>query len=52
MAKTQIVIGIDIGTDTIKILAVKKDLETGKILETFFLNKIIPIHHKTLSKQE
>ncbi|MFA5009538.1 MAG: cell division protein FtsA [Candidatus Paceibacterota bacterium] len=40
MAKTQIVIGIDIGTDTIKILAVKKDLETGKILETFFLNKI------------
>lgn len=40
MAKTQIVIGIDIGTDTIKILAVKKEIETGKILETIFLNKV------------
>lgn len=40
MSKIQTVIGIDIGTDTIKILAVKKESETGKILETIFLNKI------------
>ncbi|MFA5368630.1 MAG: cell division protein FtsA [Candidatus Paceibacterota bacterium] len=40
MSKTQITTGIDIGTDTIKILAVKKDFETGKILDVVFLDKI------------
>ncbi len=40
MSKIQITTGIDIGTDTIKILAVKKDFETGKILDVVFLDKI------------
>ncbi len=40
MAKTQITIGIDIGTAVIKVLAVKKDFETGKILDVIFLDKI------------
>ncbi|MFA5013524.1 MAG: cell division protein FtsA [Candidatus Paceibacterota bacterium] len=40
MAKTQIVTGIDVGTDTIKILAVKKDVETGKVLDVLFLDRI------------
>lgn len=40
MAKTQTTIGIDIGTDAIKILAVKKDFDTGKILDVIFLDKI------------
>ncbi|MFA5086910.1 MAG: cell division protein FtsA [Candidatus Paceibacterota bacterium] len=40
MAKTQITTGIDIGTDTIKILAVKKDVDTGKILDIVFFDKI------------
>jgi cell division protein FtsA len=40
MSKTQITTGIDIGTDTIKILAVKKDIDTGKVLEVIFADKI------------
>jgi len=30
MAKTQIISGIDIGTDTIKLLTVKKEERSGK----------------------
>jgi len=40
MAKTQIVTGIDIGTDTIKLLTVRKDAETGKIVDVLFFDKI------------
>ncbi|MDD5696765.1 MAG: cell division protein FtsA [Candidatus Pacebacteria bacterium] len=40
MAKTQIVTGIDIGTDTIKLLIVRKDVETGKIVDVLFFDKI------------
>jgi cell division protein FtsA len=40
MSKTQITTGIDIGTDTIKILAVKKDIDTGKVLEVIFADKL------------
>ena len=38
MAKTQAVMGIDIGTNTIKILTAKKDVETGKIRGLVFKN--------------
>ncbi len=40
MAKTQVVMGIDIGTNTIKILTARKDIETGKIVEVLFLRTI------------
>jgi cell division protein FtsA len=40
MAKSQIVTGIDIGTDTIKILTIKKDLDTGEIQEVLSFDKI------------
>ncbi|MDD5568848.1 MAG: cell division protein FtsA [Candidatus Pacebacteria bacterium] len=40
MAKTQIVTGIDIGTDTIKILAARKDAESGKISEIIFSDRV------------
>lgn len=40
MAKTQIVTGIDIGTDKIKLLIVRKDVETGKIIDVLFFDKI------------
>ncbi|MCK9578028.1 cell division protein FtsA [bacterium] len=40
MAKPQIVTGIDIGTDTIKILTVKKDPDTGDVQEVLFFDKI------------
>ncbi|MFA5080010.1 MAG: cell division FtsA domain-containing protein [Candidatus Paceibacterota bacterium] len=40
MAKPQIVTGIDIGTDTIKILTVKKDPNTGEIQEVLFFDKL------------
>jgi len=40
MAKTQIITGIDIGTDKIKLLIVRKDVETGKIIDVLFFDKI------------
>jgi len=40
MAKPQIVTGIDIGTDTIKILTVKKDPDSGDVQEVLFFDKI------------
>lgn len=40
MAKTQIISGIDIGTDTIKLLTVRKEEESGKIIEILFFDKI------------
>ena len=40
MAKPQIVTGIDIGTDTIKILTVKKDPNSGDIQEVLFFDKV------------
>lgn len=40
MAKTQITTGIDIGTDSFKILAAKKDIETGRILDIVFVDQI------------
>lgn len=40
MAKPQIVTGIDIGTDAIKILTVKKDPDTGDVQEVLFFDKI------------
>lgn len=39
MTKSQLVTGIDIGTDTIKILTVRKDEETGEIQEVLFFDK-------------
>jgi len=40
MAKFQIAIGIDIGTDTIKILAVKKDIESGRVSDIIFMDQV------------
>jgi cell division protein FtsA len=40
MAKTQIVTGIDIGTDTIKLIVVRKDIDAGIISEVLFFDKI------------
>ncbi|HOS87864.1 MAG TPA: cell division protein FtsA [Candidatus Pacearchaeota archaeon] len=40
MAKFQIAIGIDIGTDTIKILAVKKDIESGRVSDIIFMDRV------------
>ncbi|HPD19858.1 MAG TPA: cell division protein FtsA [Candidatus Pacearchaeota archaeon] len=40
MAKTQIISGIDIGTDTIKLLTVKKEGRSGKIIDVLFFDKI------------
>ncbi|MCK9393744.1 MAG: cell division protein FtsA [Candidatus Paceibacterota bacterium] len=40
MAKPQIVTGIDIGTDTIKILTVKKNPDTGEVQEVLFFDKV------------
>jgi len=40
MAKTQIISGIDIGTDTIKLLTVKKEERSGKIIDVLFFDKI------------
>lgn len=40
MTKSQIVTGIDIGTDTIKILTVKKNIDTGEVQEVLFHDKI------------
>jgi cell division protein FtsA len=40
MAKTQVVTGVDIGTNKIKILTARKDLETGKIVEVLFFSTI------------
>lgn len=40
MTKPQIVTGIDIGTDAIKIMTVKKDAETGDIHEVLFFDKV------------
>ncbi|MDD4409502.1 MAG: cell division protein FtsA [Candidatus Pacebacteria bacterium] len=40
MTKPQLVTGIDIGTDTIKILTVKKNIDTGDIQEVLFFDKV------------
>lgn len=40
MAKTQVVTGVDIGTNKIKILTARKDLETGKIIEVLFFGTV------------
>ena len=40
MTKSQIVTGIDIGTDSIKILTVRKGIDSGEIQEVSFFDKV------------
>lgn len=40
MTKSQLTTGIDIGTDTIKIIIVRKDENTGEVQEVLFFDKV------------